>query len=113
MQEAQRLSPNDPSAWGMILIQAQAYLNTKEFAKAEKLGWQAKRLTDNLPINCLLLASMGHTGRTENVETVLQDVLKVEPQFTVQGIAEVFPFRHQEDIDIWVEGLRMAGVPEE
>ena len=55
---------------------------------------------------------MGHTGRTEGKETVLQDLLKVEPRFTVQGIAEVFPFRHQEDLDIWEEGLRMAGVPE-
>lgn len=111
-QEALRLSPNDPSAWGMILIQAQAYLNMKEFAKAERLGWQAKRLADNLPINCLLLASMGHTGRTDDRETALKDLFKVEPDFTVQGVAEVFPFRHREDLDIWEEGLRMAGVPE-
>jgi adenylate cyclase len=112
VQEAQRLSPNDPSAWGMILIQAQANFNMKKFAEAERLGRQAKRVTDNFAINCLLLASMGHTGRTEGKETVLQDLLKVEPRFTVQGIAEVFPFRYQEDIDIWVEGLRLAGVPE-
>jgi adenylate cyclase len=112
VREAQRLSPNDPSAWGMILIQGQAYLNMKEFAKAERLGRQVKRITNNLPTNCLLLASMGHTGSTEDREAVLQDVLKIEPHFTVQRIADVFPFRHQEDIDIWVEGLRMAGVPE-
>ncbi|MGK0173575.1 MAG: adenylate cyclase [Gammaproteobacteria bacterium] len=111
-QEAQRLSPNDPSAWGMILIQAQAYLNMREFTKAERLGWQAKRLADNLPVNCLLLASMGHLGRTDDRETVLKDLFKVEPNFTVHGVAEVFPFRHQEDLEIWEEGLRLAGVPE-
>jgi adenylate cyclase len=112
VREAQRLSPNDPSAWGMILIQAQANLNMKEFAEAERLAQQAKRLADNLFTNCVLLVSMGHTGRTDDTETVLQDLFKVAPKFTVQGIADVFPFRHQEDLDIWEEGLRLAGVPE-
>jgi adenylate cyclase len=112
VQEAQRLSPNDPSVWGMILIQAQANLNMKEFAKAERQARHAKRLADTLPINCALLASMGHTGNAEDRELVLQDLFKIEPKFTAQRIAEVFPFGHQEDVDIWVEGLRLAGVPD-
>ena len=58
------------------------------------------------------LLLMGHLGRTDDRETVLKDLYKVEPSFTVHGVAEVFPFRHQEDLEIWEEGLRLAGVPE-
>ena len=96
----------------MILIQAQTNLNMGEFAEAERLGWQVKRLTNLLPVNCLLLASMGHTGNMEKRESILSDLLSVDPDFTARKVADVFPFGHQEDIDIWVEGLRMAGVPE-
>jgi len=111
VQEAQRLSPNDPVAWGMILIQAQAYVNMKEFAKAEKLARQAKLLADSLPINCTLLASIGHTGKTEDAGALLKEVLTIAPDFTTANISDVFPFKHQADIDIWIEGLRKAGVP--
>ena len=55
---------------------------------------------------------MGHTGSTEGRDTALHDLLNFAPEFTAQAVAEVFPFRHQEDIDIWVEGLRLARVPE-
>ena len=113
VQMAQRLSPNDPMAWGMILIQAQAHLNMKDFAKAEQMARQAKLLTDNLPIKCALLAAMGHTGNLDDAPALIEQVLAIVPEFTVSKITDIFPFKHQADIDTWVEGLRRAGVPEE
>jgi TolB-like protein len=111
-QEARRLSPNDPTDWGKILIQAQAKMNLKEFAEAEKLALKAKRQANNLPVNCVLLASAGYTGSTTNLEQILQDVYAIDPQFTARSITEVFPFKHQDDIDIWIDGLRKAGLPD-
>ncbi len=111
VQLAQRLSPNDPVAWGMILIQAQAHVNMKAFAKAEKLARQAKLLADNIPINCTILAASGHTGNTDDAETLINEVMEIAPGFTATKITGVFPFKHQADIDAWVEGLRKAGVP--
>jgi len=110
--EAQRLSPNDPTDWGKLLIQAQAKMNMKEFAEAEMLARRAKQKANNLAINCVLLASIGYTNNTDDRELIIRDLLNVDPEFRQQTIAEVFPFRHQEDIDIWVEGLRRAGLPE-
>ncbi len=112
VEEAQRLSPNDPVAWGMMLIQAQAYLNMKEFAKSESLARKAKRISNTVPINCTILASSGHTGNKEDADALLQEVLAVESEFTAQRIAEVFPFGRQGDLDLWIEGLQKAGVPD-
>ena len=108
-----RLSPNDPLAWGMYLIQAQAYVNMKDFANAEKLARQAKSLADTLPINCTILTAIGYTGNTEDAEALITEVLDVAPEFTATKIENVFPFKHQTDIDVWVDGLRKAGVPED
>lgn len=112
IQMAQRLSP-DPSAWGLILILAQAHMNLKEFATAEKYARQAKRLSDVMPINAVLLAILGQTVKLEEAAMLRKEVLAQYPQFTCQTITEIFPLCHQDDIDIWVDGLRRAGVPAE
>ncbi len=110
--EAQRLSPNDPTDWGKILIRAQANINLKNFVEAEKLARHANRFAANIPLYCTLLASIGYTKNTYDAEHLINEVLNIDPQFSTQTIADVFPFRYQEDIDVWVEGLRMAGVSE-
>ncbi len=43
---------------------------------------------------------------------LFNEVLELAPAFTATKIKGVFPFKHQADIDVWVEGLRKAGVPE-
>jgi TolB-like protein len=111
-QEAQRLSPNDPTDWGKILIQAQAKMNLKEFTDAENLARKAKRQANNLPVNCVILASAGYMGSTSGIDQILQEVFTIDPQFTARSIADVFPFKHQDDIDIWIDGLRKAGLPD-
>jgi len=112
VQLAQALSPNDPVAWGMILIQAQAHVNKKDFAQAEKLARQAKLLADNLPVNCTILASSGYTGNTKDAGELIAKVMEIAPDFAASKIKDVFPFKHQVDIDTWTAGLCLSGVPE-
>jgi len=112
VQEAQRLSPDDPSAWGLILILAQAHMNMKEFANAEKYARQAKRVADNLPINIVLLAILGQSGKTVDAKRLVEEMLQDHPHITAQLISKIYPFRHQDDLDIWIEGLCKAGLPE-
>ena len=112
-QFSRNLSPNDPASWGMILIQAQGYMNMKEFDKAETLARQAKILADTLPINCTILSSSGYTGNTHDAKALFDEVLEIEPDFSVKKIKGVFPFKHKDDLEIWMEGLRRAGIPED
>jgi adenylate cyclase len=65
-----------------------------------------------MPINAVLLTCLGHTGKTGEAAQVLEEVLEQFPQFTTQTVTKIFPFRHQDDMDVWVEGLRKVGAPE-
>ena len=39
-------------------------------------------------------------------------LLELEPNFTMQRFAQVYPFKKEIDRERYMEGLRLAGVPE-
>lgn len=60
-------------------------------------------------LNAVLLAILGQTGKKEEAALLLEEVLNQFPQFTCQTVTRIFPHSHQDDIDIWTEGLSKAG----
>jgi hypothetical protein len=59
-----------------------------------------------------LIASLGHNGRLEEAKPYLKKLLEIEPNFTLQRFAEVYPIKKEIDREHYMEGLRLAGVPE-
>lgn len=59
-----------------------------------------------------LLAALGHLGEKEEASRILRELLRREPEFSVQGFARRYPFRRKEDRERYIDGLRKAGVPE-
>ena len=66
-----------------------------------------------LPAGWRLLASCyGHLGRIEEATTALQEVLRLYPDLTIESIRASHPSIRPEHVEIYVEGLRKAGLPE-
>jgi tetratricopeptide (TPR) repeat protein len=59
-----------------------------------------------------LIASLGHLGRREEAKPYVDKLLALEPNFTVENFAAVYPIKKASDRRRYMEGLRLAGVPE-
>jgi hypothetical protein len=79
----------------------------------EALPW-AQAVTRRQP-NCapgIQVASRAMAGQQEQARTALTRLRELYPLLRVSKLEELFPLRQSEDIAIWAEGLRKAGLPE-
>ena len=58
------------------------------------------------PIICCL----GHLGEIGEAAAYIDELSKLDPDFSVEQMSRVYPFQHAEDRNHYVEGLRKAGV---
>jgi hypothetical protein len=59
-----------------------------------------------------LIAALGHLGRRDEAKPYVEKLLTLEPKFTVEHFGKVYPFKREQDRRRYMEGLRLAGVPE-
>jgi tetratricopeptide (TPR) repeat protein len=60
----------------------------------------------------LLAASSALSGRTEEAEKIMQQLLQLNPTLRISHLKDVYPFRRPEDLANLIDGLRKAGLPE-
>ncbi|MER9403800.1 adenylate/guanylate cyclase domain-containing protein [Mesorhizobium caraganae] len=58
----------------------------------------------------LLAACYGHLGRLEEARAAWQDLLRVNPDYSLEYRRKVLPYKNPGDFDLMVDGLRKAGV---
>jgi hypothetical protein len=58
------------------------------------------------------LAALGMQGRTQEAVSVLQRLLVLEPGFSLRRASLRSPLVRPEDISRYIDGLRLAGLPE-
>ena len=109
---AMRLSPHDPQ----ILLQA-ATAGAHFFAGryAEALSWAqtAVREQSNFFIAlCVAAASAALGGKPDEAREAMARVRQLNPALRTSNIDEILPFKRRQDLDLWTEGLRRAGLPE-
>ena len=110
---AQRLSPRDPRAWFMLGAVGLAHLAAERFEEATVA---CRAALDQNPRHAqslrVLGASLAMLGQHERAAEVVQDILAIEPQFTLTMLRA--RLRGMAD-DVWsklAQGLRRAGLPE-
>jgi TolB-like protein len=59
-----------------------------------------------------LIASLGHLGRHTEAKPYIDKLLALEPTFTVESFGQIYPFKKERDRKRYMDGLRLAGVPE-
>ncbi|QND58849.1 adenylate/guanylate cyclase domain-containing protein [Mesorhizobium huakuii] len=58
----------------------------------------------------LLAASYGHLGRLEEARAAWQELLRVNPNYSLEYRRKVLPYKNPADFERMVDGLRKAGV---
>ncbi len=62
--------------------------------------------------NLMLAVIHGELGRKEEVQSEVAETLRISPRASMEGQRERMPFKDQEVLERYLEGLRQAGLPE-
>lgn len=112
-RKALQLSPFDPHGFFFEMALMMPHLMLRQHAVAMELGRRATALNPGLSSTYKgFLSALGHAGEPEEAAAVRRKLLALEPDFTCTGAGLRSPLRRAEDVAYYVDGLRLAGLPE-
>ncbi len=79
----------------------------------DRLKRRILRNPDTDMSRALLAASYGQMGMIEEAREAWRELLRVNPDYSVEQRRKVLPYKNPEDFERFVEGLRKAGLPEQ
>jgi adenylate cyclase len=114
LEKAIRLSPRDPMLGSYIEGIAVAHFAAGRYEASVECAQQSLQRSPDFPnTHSLLAASYAHLGRTAEAQAALQQVLRLQPGYSVSTVRAAYPSAASEFIERYVEGLRRAGLQEE
>lgn len=108
------MSPNDPQLWAFYSYAAQALIFQKDFARA----LQYTRLASAIPnyqywTTAHMTVALAHLDRQPEAEQTAARLLRENPDFSLTFAREkLFYLKLPEQIELYLDGLRKAGIPE-
>jgi TolB-like protein/class 3 adenylate cyclase len=81
----------------------------------EALEWAARALAHQQGWRTAILlsaAANAFLGNVEDSRKFIDRVLQLDPGMRISSLKVYLPFRRPQDIEVWTEGLRLAGLPE-
>lgn len=113
IERARRLSPFDRHAFGYAVNIAVAHLVARRFEQA--IEWADRALHDQPRTVTGMRAkvvALAHLGRLDAAGTELSRVLAIDPKLTIARFREQALYQAPEVLELYVDGLRLAGLPE-
>jgi len=90
-----------------------AYRNNGQYEKAIEMAEKGLSGNPDQLAPCLTLAaSYSLLNRTEEALKAVEEVLRIDPNFSLEYFAKTIPYKNQETTDSYIEALRKAGLPE-
>jgi len=113
LEYAIRLSPSDPSIASFYARLTAAYLYLAQYETA--VEWGQKSVQKNVAWTGRVpyASALGHLGRVEEARAACEDLQRLEPKSTVDFVQQRVLMPHQPYMDLLLDGLRKAGMPEE
>jgi TolB-like protein/class 3 adenylate cyclase len=111
IQKAMRLNPHYAFFYRTILGQANFLL--KRYDEAVQAFEEVVVRNPEFSIGHQWLAAVyGQMGRIEDAQWEAGELLTLLPDFSLGAERARAPYKRQEDLDLYIEGLRKAGLPE-
>jgi TolB-like protein len=110
---AMRLSPLDSEMYRMQAGTAMAHLLAGRFDAAS--SWAEKAFRE-MPVFVMVIgiiaASHALAGRTDEARRAMQHLRRLDPALRLSNLGDWLPFHRPEDLAMFADGLRKAGLPE-
>jgi adenylate cyclase len=113
IERARRLSPFDPYSFLYAANIAVAHLAARRFEQA--IEWADRALHNQprlVPAMRVKVVANAHLGHLDAARAELSRVLAIDPKLTIAGFRQVVHFAAPEVLELFVTGLRLAGLPE-
>jgi adenylate cyclase len=113
IERARRLSPFDPYTSFYAIIIAIAHLVARRFEQA--IEWADRALHDQPRMVTAMrvkVVANAHLGRLDEARAELSRVLAIDPTQTIAGFRAYAHFVAPNFLELYVAGLRLAGLPE-
>jgi len=109
LQRAMRLNPLHPQWYEAYL--AAAYFEDRQYDNTVRIS--GSLIGTGMPnTHNRLAASYAYLGHMDKAKAHAAKVLELEPDFSIQRFATSRSYRDKSDLEHYMEGLRMAGLPE-
>src|SRR5262245_41089861 len=113
IEQALRLSPNDPQTASFHAAKAFAQFFAGRFADAYSSAEAAiRRQPAFLYYLCIAAVSASLAGRIDDARRMVTRVLQIIPELRISDVSVIAPLRRPEDTARLVDGLKKAGLPE-
>ena len=110
---AMRLSPLDPETYRMQAGMAMAHMLSGRFDVASSLADESSRdLPSFLMVVGVAAASHALAGRLDHGHRAMDRVRQLDPSLRISNLRDWLPIQRAEDLAIFADGLRRAGLPE-
>ena len=110
-ERAMALNPLCPGMW--LHFQGQAYYQLRRYEEAENvLKRRIFRTPETDASRVLLAATYGQTGRLDEAREQWREVLRVNPDYSLEHRRKVLPYKDPADFERVVEGLRKVSLVE-
>lgn len=111
IDKAMRLNPFYPFYY--ILYRGLAYMTMERYEEAlDALKRSAAHNPEALHAHLNLAACFGRLGKIAPAREALAEVHRIYPAFSLAWVEAYTPYRRAADLDLLVDGLRKAGLPE-
>jgi DNA-binding SARP family transcriptional activator/TolB-like protein len=113
LERYRELAPFDPYYGFFETIYAIAYMIEGDYEQVIAFGSRVIKTNPDFTAGYKpVIAALGLLGRLDEAKPYLETLLRLEPNFTVAHFRRVYPLRNDTDRERYMEGLRLAGVPE-
>jgi TolB-like protein len=110
-RQALRLSPRDPFAAIYCGVAAYSQFVGRNYEEAMRLSREALRhRADFVGAHRVLTAAAAAGGFDDVARTALKELQRVQPDISLEWIANEMPFEHEEDRVCYLDGFRRAGL---
>jgi adenylate cyclase len=113
IERARRLSPFDPYTFRNAYNLAIAHLAARRFEQA--IEWADRALHDQprtVTAMRVKVAALAHLGQVDEARAELSRMLAIDPKLTIAGFLGSAHYQAPEVLELYVTGLRLAGLPE-
>ncbi len=112
-ERAMRLSPLDPELYRMQAGIGMAHLFAGHIEEASRWAELSYRnLPSFLMVIGLIAATRALSGRIGEAQQAMAQLRELDPSLRISNLKDWLSIRRQQDVDVFSEGLRIAGLPE-
>jgi adenylate cyclase len=109
IQEAMRINPHHPYNYHFHLGQAYFVLHRyQEAIEALNQGLSSNPASERMRV--WLAASLAQSGDIEAAQWEVEQIMAANPDFSLQRIAQAFPFKNPGDTEHFLSALKLAGL---